>query len=479
MNKEFENGVISDLAKLSKDPLGFVLWAFPWGEKDNILRDQPGPEEWQKETLQHIGANLSREHVVHEAVASGHGIGKSCLVAWLILWAMATHENTRGVVTANTETQLITKTWPELIKWHSLFLAKDLFKVTATAMMAAEPGYEKNWRVDAIPWNINNTEAFAGLHNQGNRTFLIFDEASAIDDKIWEVAEGALTDAKTERLWCAFGNPTRNTGRFYDAFHKQREVWHHRRVDSRTVRFSDKNEIANWAKIYGEDSDFFKVRVKGEFPDASELQFIPLGLVKSACERTLAKSQFDFAPAVIGVDPAWTGGDATAIYLRQGLYAKKLARLRKNDNDFQVANLVARYQDEYKAQAVFIDQGYGTGIYSAGVTMGRTNWRLVSFASASPSIDCCNMRAHMWNEMRKWLMTGGVIPADDQLIDDLTHVETKPTADGRIQLKSKDDMKKQGVPSPNDADALALTFASPVIVQTGTNDMCDTDWEPW
>ncbi len=346
-------------------------------------------------------------------------------------------------------------------------------------MMAAEPGYEKNWRVDAIPWNINNTEAFAGLHNQGNRTFLIFDEASAIDDKIWEVAEGALTDAKTERLWCAFGNPTRNTGRFYDAFHKQREVWHHRRVDSRTVRFSDKNEIANWAKIYGEDSDFFKVRVKGEFPDASELQFIPLGLVKSACERTLAKSQFDFAPAVIGVDPAWTGGDATAIYLRQGLYAKKLARLRKNDNDFQVANLVARYQDEYKAQAVFIDQGYGTGIYSAGVTMGRTNWRLVSFASASPSIDCCNMRAHMWNEMRKWLMTGGVIPADDQLIDDLTHVETKPTADGRIQLKSKDDMKKQGVPSPNDADALALTFASPVIVQTGTNDMCDTDWEPW
>lgn len=85
----------------------------------------------------------------------------------------------------------------------------------------------------------------------------------------------------------------------------------------------------------------------------------------------------------------------------------------------------------------------------------------------------------MWNEMRKWLQDGGVIPVDDQLIDDLTHVETKPTADGRILLKAKDDMKKQGVPSPNDADALALTFASPVTIQTASSDMCETDWEPW
>ena len=429
--------IVSDLAGLAKDPLSFVYWAFPWGE--GLLTHQDGPEAWQKEILGHIGENVSTDKVIQEAVASGHGIGKSALVSWLILWAISTHENTRGVVTANTETQLLTKTWPELMKWHAMFLARDLFKVTATSIFAAEDGKEKNWRIDAIPWSVANPEAFAGLHNQGNRTILIFDEASAIDDKIWEVAEGALNDANTERLWCAFGNPTRNTGRFYDCFHKFRPYWHTMQVDSRSVRFSDKTKISQWEEAYGADSDFFKVRVTGDFPDASDLQFIPLGLVKKAAQRNLHEGQYKFAPCVIGVDPAWSGGDATSIYLRQGLYTKKLARILKNTNDMTIANM-----------------------YSAGTTMGRA-WNLISFAGSSPDPSCVNMRAYMWLAMKKWFQTGGVIEADQTLIDDLTHVEIKPTMDGRIQLRSKDEMKKEGIPSPNDADALALTFAVPVV----------------
>ena len=451
--------IVSDLAGLAKDPLSFVYWAFPWGE--GLLTHQDGPEAWQKEILGHIGENVSPDKVIQEAVASGHGIGKSALVSWLILWAISTHENTRGVVTANTETQLLTKTWPELMKWHAMFLARDLFKVTATSIFAAEDGKEKNWRIDAIPWSVANPEAFAGLHNQGNRTILIFDEASAIDDKIWEVAEGALNDANTERLWCAFGNPTRNTGRFYDCFHKFRPYWHTMQVDSRSVRFSDKAKISQWEEAYGADSDFFKVRVTGEFPDASDLQFIPLGLVKKAAQRNLHEGQYKFAPCVIGVDPAWSGGDATSIYLRQGLYTKKLARILKNTNDMTIANMIARFEDQYHAAAVNIDLGYGTGIYSAGTTMGRA-WNLISFAGSSPDPSCVNMRAYMWFAMKKWFQTGGVIEADQTLIDDLTHVEIKPTMDGRIQLRSKDEMKKEGIPSPNDADALALTFAVPV-----------------
>lgn len=106
--------IVNDLAGLAKDPLSFVYWAFPWGE--GLLTHQDGPEAWQKEILGHIGENVSPDKVIQEAVASGHGIGKSALVSWLILWAISTHENTRGVVTANTETQLLTKTWPELMK---------------------------------------------------------------------------------------------------------------------------------------------------------------------------------------------------------------------------------------------------------------------------------------------------------------------------------------------------------------------------
>ncbi len=105
----------------------------------------------------------------------------------LIKWAF-TFEDTRGVVTANTDNQLRTKTWAELSKWHGISLTKDWATLTATALISNAPGHDKTWRIDAVPWSQNNTEAFAGLHNEGRRILLVFDEASAIADKVWEVA---------------------------------------------------------------------------------------------------------------------------------------------------------------------------------------------------------------------------------------------------------------------------------------------------
>ena len=189
--------IVADLARFVCDPYGFVMWAFPWGQPGTMLADMHGPEQWQKEQLIRIGKQLveagAEGCVIQEDVASGHGVGKSALVSWLILWAVSTLEDTRGVVTANTDSQLRTKTWAELAKWHSLFLAKDLFKLTATRIgIANDDKREIYWRIDQVPWSKENTEAFAGLHNQDKRIVVIFDEASAIDDKIWEVAEGAL-----------------------------------------------------------------------------------------------------------------------------------------------------------------------------------------------------------------------------------------------------------------------------------------------
>lgn len=452
------------LADCAGDPELFVKLSFPWGEAGTALENKQGPEPWQLEVLREIRDGLKTpQQAIQEAVASGHGIGKSALVSWLILWGVGTHEDTRGVVTANTEPQLRTKTWPELAKWYQMWIAKDLFIFTATSIYAAEPGHDKTWRIDAIPWSVANTEAFAGLHNQGNRILIIFDEASAIDNLIWEVTEGALTDADTEIIWCCFGNPTRNSGRFYDCFHKHRELWQTRQVDSRSVSFANKKQIEQWRQTYGEDSDFFKVRVKGEFPSASDKQFISTLLVDEARRRLLKKSQFDFAPVILGVDPAWTGGDATAIYLRQGLFCKRLLKIAKNDNDLYIAGMLARFEDEYHADAVFIDIGYGTGIKSAGDAWNR-NWTLIAFGGKSNRPDCRNKRAEMWANGRDWLIKGGVLPYDDQeLADDLTGPEVLPTDDGKIQLESKESMKKRGVPSPNCADALMLTFAQPVL----------------
>jgi len=453
-----------DMGVYAEDPYGWVMYSFPWGEGE--LEKFEGPEPWQAELLKRIGAGLiSYNDAILEAVSSGHGIGKSALVAWIILWSLSTFEDCRGVVTANTSIQLTTKTWPELYKWHRLFIARDWFVVTATSIYSSDPRHEKNWRFDAVPWSLIHTEAFAGLHNKGKRVVVVFDEASAIHDFIWEVSEGAMTDAETEIIWLAFGNPTRNIGRFHAAFHKLRHRWHNTQIDSRTVSLSDKNQIAKWAEDYGEESDFFKVRVKGEFPNISDRQFIPSDLVEAARGKHLQARQYEFAPVILSLDNAWTGGDEIVIGKRQGLAYTVLAKYARNDDDTVIAGYLAKFEDEHEADGVFIDLGYGTGVFSAGKLMNR-KWQLVSFGSQSNNAGFLNKRAEMWNSMKIWLKQGGAIPDDPRLVEELCGPEYIVRVDGKIVLESKEDMKKRGLPSPNRADALALTFAYPVTRKT-------------
>lgn len=482
---EKHDELIEALGALTHDPLAFVYFAYPWGEPGTPLEDMEGPDEWQIQILKDIGEQLKKgkdlQTAIQEAVASGHGIGKSALISWLIHFAISTHENTRGVVTANTEGQLRTKTWPELSKWHNMFIAKDLFTYTATAIFSSDKDYEKTWRIDAIPWSKNSPESFAGLHNQGNRILVLFDEASAIDDVIWEVTEGALTDANTEIIWCAFGNPTRNSGRFRECFRKYRKFWNTYQIDSRTVKISNKAKIEEWLEAYGEDSDFFKVRVRGVFPSASDLQFISTEIADKAQKQSYKLGAFEHLPVIIGVDPAWTGSDSLEIVMRQGYSMKSLASIPKNDDDWRMAQLIAQFEDEYKADAVFIDMGYGTGIYSIGKQLGR-KWRLIEFGGKSNDPVYLNMRAYMWGQMKEWLREGGSIPPNDQaLYDDIVGPEAIIDKNGRIQLESKKDMKDRGLPSPNKGDALALTFAARVVKksETGNRIVANTSYSPF
>jgi hypothetical protein len=471
IDKKDEIRLLEAVGAYAMDPYGFVLFAFPWGEKDGPLEKfADGPDAWQTEVLKEMGAALRDGHlttteVIRQAVSAGNGVGKSALVAWIILWAMATFEDCRGVVTANTENQLRTKTWAELSKWARMSIVADWFNVTATAIYSSKQEHEKTWRIDQIPWSENKPEAFAGLHNQGRRVILIFDEASAIPDIIWETAEGAMTDENTQIIWAAFGNPTRNSGRFHACFNGQRHRWHNRHVDSRTCRFTNKNQIKTWVEDYGEDSDFVRIHVRGVFPHASSKQFIPGDIVEMARGKHLREEQYNFAPVIIGVDPAWQGGDEFVIALRQGLMSKVLARYQKNDNDVEMAGFVAKFEDQYKADAVFIDLGWGTGIYSAGKQMGR-KWQLVAFGGKSSNEGLLNKRAEMWNNMKEWLQSGGAIPNDPVLCSDLTGVEARtgelgPNC-GKTYLEPKESMRARGLASPGSADALALTFAFPV-----------------
>ena len=459
-----EQMLIEDMVKLSKSIKLWVRYSFQWGKGE--LAEAKGPEDWQNDILQAIDDGLmTPQQAIQCAVASGHGVGKSALVSWIILWSLSTYADTKGIVTANTETQLKTKTWAELAKWYRLFIAKHWFVFTATAIYSIDPAHERTWRFDMIPWSEHKTEAFAGMHNKGKRICIIFDEASAIPDVIWEVTEGALTDQNTEILWMCFGNPTRNTGRFYQCFHGLRHRWNHRQVDSRTVTITNKEQIKRWVDDYGDDSDFCRVRIKGQFPRASDHQFIPSDIVDAAMERVIHPNEHNYAAKIIGVDRAWSG-DRTRIWLRQGNMAKRLATFDKGEDDVVVAGHLARLEDEIKADAVFIDFGYGTGLFSVGNQLGR-KWSLVGFGEKASDPRYLNKRVEMWGKLKEWLVAGGVLPKDQDLRNDLIgpeayEVTLGPNA-GKIKLESKEDMKARGLPSPDDADALCLTFAFPVM----------------
>lgn len=450
-------------AKCRHDPLMWAEIAWPWGKHGTKWEGQD-IRVWQADVMDAIAQHLqnpeTRHQVCHIAVASGHGIGKSAAIGMLSNWAMSCHPGARVVVTANTENQLRTKTSPEAGQWFRDSVSRSMFTIDTMAIKANEPGAEA-WVMDFVPWSETNTEAFAGLHAKGRLVMLIMDEGSAIADKVWEVAEGALTDDDTILIWVTMGNPTRNTGRFRECFRKYRHVWKTWTIDSRTVEGTNKQRLQQIADTYGEDSDVTKVRVRGMFPSASSRQLIPTDVVDAAYGRHLTSDQYDFAPVIITCDPAWSGEDDLVILKRQGLRVDILDVMPKNDNDVFIASKIANYEAKFNADAVFIDFGYGTGIKSAGDTMGRA-WELVNFAEKAPEPGYVNMRAYIWDRMYQWLESGGAIPKDMGLYEELISVETKPTLNGALQLVSKEDMKKIGLPSPNKGDALALSFARPV-----------------
>jgi len=457
--------MIEDVAEFTHDPLGHALYVFPWGEGD-LLASPDGPRVWQQDILSTIGDHLQDPEKRHQpcmiAVTSGHGIGKSALVGMVVKWALDTHRDTRVVVTANTEDQLRGKTWPEVCKWQRMAITRDWFHVDASLIHAADPDRKESWNAKLTTWSKANTEAFAGLHNAGKRIVLIMDEASAIDDKVWEVAEGALTDADTEIIWMVFGNPTRPNGRLRECFRKHRKMWTTRQIDSRKVEGTNKKLFARWAETYGENSDFMKVRCRGIFPSMAAKQFINENDVEAAFGRTLRPAAYEFAPKIIGLDGSWEGDDELVIGMRQGLAYQTLCVLPKNDNDVEVANILARFCADHKPAAVFIDGGYGTGIYSAGKTMGFSNWQLVWFSGAASDSSALNKRADMAKSVRDWLKEGGAIPEDDVLRDELNAMETVPRLDNKLQIIPKDAIKKIIGRSPNRADCLMLTFGGHV-----------------
>lgn len=462
-----DDQLIEEVGEVVYDPLSFVTRFFPWGK--GPLDGYSGPKQWQADSLKSIRDHLSnpatRFTPYQEAIASGHGIGKSAHMGMVVSWGMSCFPDCKVVVTAGTGAQLSTKTVPEISKWFKLLANAHWFDVRATSVRSKVPGHELSWRTDFETWSEHNTEAFAGLHNAKKLIILIYDESSAIAPKVWEVSEGALTDEGTVILWLAYGNPTQNTGRFRECFGKFKHRWRTRQIDSRTVEGTNKEQIEKWIADYGEDSDFVRVRVRGEFPRAGSSQFIASDIVAAA--RNYHASGYESLPRVLSVDVARFGDDQTIIGLRQGRHFEVLGKYRGKDIVWTAEETIRRI-DEQKPDATIIDgDGLGAGVVDTLKHRGYSQ-RLYEFHGGAPANDGAayfNRRAEIWGSLRDWLMAGAQIPDDPELEADLTGPEYGFSPKQQIQLERKEDMKSRGLASPDMGDCLAMSFAVKVMAK--------------
>lgn len=453
-DSEFEAALVDDMARFYDDPLGFVYYAFDWGNGE--LADFDGPDQWQKEYLNDIAAKLRADPDanVREATSSGHGIGKTATTAWLCLWAMSTRPHLSGVVTANTMSQLSTKTWRELALWYKRCINKHWFKWSATKFWhIKEP---ETWFVSAEPNTEHNSEAFAGRH--AKYKLIIFDEASAIPDKIWEVTEGAMTDPRS--IWCVFGNPTKNTGRFKDCFEHDAARWGTRHIDSRTAKMTNKAELDEWIKAYGIDSDFVRVRILGLFPRFGAMQFVSTESVDRAMLGEIPFEAWCLVPIVLGVDVARYGDDKSCIAVRQGRKLHEIRKFREVNTMQLAAEVVACMKDWGGVAATFVDGvGVGAGVVDRLQMLGHAVIEVNGGSTAFDEIRYYNKTSEMWDRMRDWIKGGDMPSKDSELRLALIGREYYFDDKERIRLERKRDMKKRGLESPDEADALAHTFA--------------------
>jgi len=459
-----------EIGQFYDDPLGFVLFAFPWGEPGTALQGFDGPDQWQRELLTAMGNQVKERKFngvnavdpIQISVASGHGIGKSAFTGMIIMWIMSTRPHCKGVVTANTGEQLKTKTMSELAKWHSMCITGHWFEMNA--MSIAHRAYNKSWRCDAQTSREENSESFAGLHAASSTPFYIFDEASAIPEKIWEVAKGGLTDG--EPMHICFGNPTRNNGSFYDCFRKNSHRWVTRSIDSRTTKMTNKRLIQTWIDDFGEDSDFVRVRVRGVFPRGGDMQFIPSDVVYDAMRRGSGAYLGD-DPLICGIDVARGGDDNCMIQFRRGKDAKseKVYKIsgEKSRDSMKLVSLLTMILDRHKPDVSFLD---ATGLGGpVGDRLRQLGYHVIDvhFGGNATNDKLYKMRtAEMGAKCRQWLLDGGAITNDPQLELELTSREFGHNDKDQLVLERKKDLKKRIGVSPDWADALYLTFAQEV-----------------
>ncbi len=410
-------------------------------------------EDFQVEALE----KLSTDGRV--AIRSGHGVGKTTLLAWSVLWHMCSFFPQKTPCTAPSASQLQDVLWPEIATWLRKMPAEWQKHLSHKAERLELVNAEDESFAVARTARKEKPEALQGFH--ANNLLFVIDEASGVEDTIFEVAQGALSTPHARVLMTS--NPTRTSGYFYDAFHRLRHKWHTINVPCDQSYRVSPDYIEEMATKYGKDSNVFKVRVLGEFPTTEDDAVIPLDLCESAKGRDVALIQS--APVIWGVDVARFGDDRSALAKRRGNHQLEKTQSWRQKDTMQLSGIIYRqWQDTPiadKPDSICIDViGIGAGVVDRLAELGLPAVG-VNVAEA-PAIKDRYMRQRdeLWFEVREWLAKRDVRLADDEeLIAELTLPKYEITSGGKLKVEGKDDIKKRGVISPDLADAFCMTFA--------------------
>ena len=433
---------------------------------EDIIGATPDPE--QAKILRSVAANPMT------SVRSGHGVGKSTVQAWVVIWFMTTRPFPKVPCTAPTQHQLFDILWAEVSKWlrNNPALQNEMVWTKEKVYMR---GYPEEWF--AVARTASKPDALQGFH--ADDLLFIIDEASGVSDPIFEPVLGALSTPGARLLMC--GNPTQLSGFFYDSHHKNRASYATFHIDGRNSQRVPKEFVDRIIRMYGEDSDVFRVRVAGDFPLQEDDIFIPISLVEKSIHT-------EFSPRIsplyvhIGCDVARFGDDKTVIGYKvdeQVAFYKK----RQGQDTMKTADdiillgeeLVHRYRLDAPIPVKIDDGGVGGGVVDRLRQVKRLNperfWWLevypVKFGQRIKHKYYHDSTTYMMSVVKKLLTpfdeeTGKpkpvelILPDDDDLVAQLSGRKYELTEASKIRIESKEAVKKRGQPSPDEADCVLL-----------------------
>ena len=308
-------------------------------------------------------------------------------------------------------------------------------------------------------YGADNPDAMRGVRLDG----CVIDEVAQIKPEVWlDVLQPALADRKGFALF--IGTPN-GVNLFSDLFYRARSLpdWHSALYTVYDTDALDADEVERLRASLPETS--FAREFLCDFSAAGDDQLLSLTDIEEAVRRQLRDDMFSFAPRILGVDPARFGDDRSVIFPRQGLATWKPRVFRGIDN-MTLASHVAHEIETWNPDAVFIDEGNGSGVIDRLRQLGHDVVG-VHFGGKPTKLRYINKRSEMWFDMREWVLAGGSIPNDVSLKQDLAAPTYRFNASDQICLESKDAIKARGLPSPDLGDALALTFAFPVQKDQG------------